>query len=155
MSANDVSERCRVRRFAPGDQDSVEALIARSPGAAQWPRGSYRNLSGSGDAAWVLDRDGKICAFLHARVTGDEVEILNLVVERAQRRAGLATAMLNKAIRELRLQGAQKLFLEVRESNQAARALYEKLGFAKIGRRPAYYRDPADAAVLMERILTG
>jgi ribosomal protein S18 acetylase RimI-like enzyme len=58
-------------------------------------------------------------------------------------------------LEQLRRRGVNKLFLEVRESNEAGIAFYEKMGFAKTGRRPGYYREPEEAALLMEKKLTG
>jgi ribosomal-protein-alanine N-acetyltransferase len=144
-----------VRRFLPRDTDAVEELASRSPEAAQWARESYAALNGEGHLAWVAVADGAVCGFFAARIVAGEAEILNLAVDPAKRRAGIANALLTEALRELRGRGAQTVFLEVRESNQAAIRFYEKTGFVQTGRRPGYYQDPSEAAVLMMRERTG
>ena len=74
-----------------------------------------------------------------------EREILNLAVAPAFRRKGVATALLQE---ELARGGVH--FLEVRESNRAALALYGKIGFVRAGRRVDYYRSPVEAAIVMK-----
>ena len=81
----------------------------------------------------------------------DEAEILNLRCGAARRRRGDGGALLRAALDEFWARGVSRVFLEVRESNEAAIAFYEKHGFVKRGRRPAYYRDPVEAAIVMEK----
>ena len=78
-----------------------------------------------------------------ARVVGEEWEIENIAVAGSARRRGLGTRLLGELLDMARAKGAAAVFLEVRESNQAARALYEKWAFLESGRRRGYYRDPA------------
>jgi ribosomal-protein-alanine N-acetyltransferase len=80
---------------------------------------------------------------------GREAEVRNVAVHPERRRRGLARFLLRAAIDRARDAGAETVFLEVRESNHAARALYSSLGFAETGRRAAYYADPCEDAVLM------
>jgi ribosomal-protein-alanine N-acetyltransferase len=144
-----------VRKFQPPDARAVEEILRKSPEAAPWPAGSLEKLSQRGEAAWVIETHGVIAGFLVARAVAEEAEILNLSIDPAKRRAGNASALLQKAILDfLRLRVA-KLFLEVRESNAAAIAFYAKHGFLQTGRRPNYYRNPDEAAVLMMRELKG
>lgn len=103
---------------------------------------------------WVAESAGSLCAFLVVRVITDEAEILNLAVKPVNRRQGIATHLLQTAIRDCIAAGARRVFLEVRESNSGALTFYKKLGFAKSGRRNRYYRDPEEAAVIMETKLT-
>jgi ribosomal-protein-alanine N-acetyltransferase len=85
----------------------------------------------------------------------DEAEILNLAVRRQNQRRGEGHALLSAVLGQLHRRGVNKVFLEVRESNEAGISFYEKMGFAETGRRPGYYREPEEAAVLMEKKLTG
>jgi ribosomal-protein-alanine N-acetyltransferase len=96
--------------------------------------------------------EATIAGFLVSRQTfgGDkdapaEREILNLAVAAAFRRKGIATALLKQ---ELDRGGIH--FLEVRESNRGALALYSKMGFVRAGRRAEYYRSPLEAAIVMK-----
>lgn len=83
------------------------------------------------------------------RSAADEVEILNIAVAPQWRRAGLGSRLLKHALEEARAEGAQRVFLEVRESNRAAIALYMRHGFQAAGRRENYYAAPAEAALVL------
>lgn len=82
-------------------------------------------------------------------VVAEEMHLLNLAVHPTQRQRGLARALLTEALSLSRLQGAQVAWLEVRPSNTAARALYEAFGFKEVGRRPRYYEDTKEDAILL------
>jgi ribosomal-protein-alanine N-acetyltransferase len=82
------------------------------------------------------------------RVAADEAEILTLAVSPTQRRLGLGSALLGAAMERATGLGAAAMFLEVAVTNHAARALYEKHGFAEAGLRRHYYTDGTDALVL-------
>jgi ribosomal-protein-alanine N-acetyltransferase len=97
--------------------------------------------------------DDRICGFVIARFAGDEAEIITLLVAPVARRRGIGEALMTELLNELSKHGIGDLFLEVSESNQAATALYRKLGFANAGRRKRYYRNqtsslPEDALIL-------
>jgi ribosomal-protein-alanine N-acetyltransferase len=94
--------------------------------------------------------------FVLVQVAADEAEVLTLVVRAAARRKGVATALVETAARRAALVGAGRLFLEVAEDNLAAMALYARLGFKPVGRRPRYYArasGPAVDALLLARNL--
>jgi ribosomal-protein-alanine N-acetyltransferase len=97
--------------------------------------------------ALVLE-ETEMVAFIVARGSGAEWEIENVAVAGAARRRGLGTRLLGELLNRLRARGAESVFLEVRESNHGARALYEKWGFVENGRRAAYYRAPDEDAIL-------
>lgn len=86
--------------------------------------------------------------FILARAAGGEAEILTLAVHPAARRRGLGAALVRAAAEQARTMQAETLFLEVGTDNAAARALYESLGFSKVGTRKAYYGGAGDAFVL-------
>ena len=144
-----------VRRFKPSDAPAVEAILGKSPEAAAWSLNSLERLRLRGELAWVVEARGAVTGFLVARTVADEAEILNLSVDPAKRREGNATALLLAALEEFHRLRSKKSFLEVRESNGPAISFYEKHGFVRNGRRPGYYKNPAEAAVLMMRELTG
>jgi ribosomal-protein-alanine N-acetyltransferase len=97
--------------------------------------------------ALVLEETG-IVAFIVARGIGDEWEIENVAVAGPARRRGLGARLLGELLMQLKRRGVSSVFLEVRESNAAARMLYEKWAFVESGRRTAYYRDPAEDAIV-------
>ncbi len=90
--------------------------------------------------------------FVVARLLGDEMEIENVVVAAGLRRFGLGTLLLEHVLQAAKNEGIRRVFLEVRESNTAARRLYEKGGFVTSGVRKGYYRAPEEDALLLEII---
>src|ERR1700737_2340670 len=116
----------RARR--PGGSGGVGVIPWESPGAAQWTPEMFRNEV-SGERAWVAEECGEIVGFLVARLLGEEAEILNVAVVEKARRTGIATKLLLRASDEMGHAGAQRCFLEVRESNAVAKAFYTRMGF--------------------------
>lgn len=86
--------------------------------------------------------------FVLMRVAADEAEILTLAVLPAARRQGVATRLMQACLTEAARNGAAAMFLEVSDSNEAAQALYARLGFRRVGLRRAYYPNGSDALVL-------
>ena len=93
---------------------------------------------------------GQPAGFLLLRQAADEAEIITLAVRPRLQRLGVARALLAAGLQRLAGNGATTCFLEVAEANQAARQLYQGLGFHEAGRRPGYYAD-AQNAVVMKR----
>lgn len=143
-------ERLTIRSLQKEDIAAIESILRRSPEAAGWLPDIY-----AGQPAWVAEADGKPVAFLIARTAADEMEILNLAVDPAQRRCGVGSGLLDAALTYGRLAGSRRVFLEVRESNLAARRFYQKHGFTVLGERPGYYGDPTENALLMAVVLSG
>lgn len=135
------------------DIPELMALEQDAPTAAHWSEGNYR-AAFSADAARriiLVAKEDVIRGFLAGRSLGKEWEIENLVVANATRRRGLATWLVLEFMRVAASEGGEDIFLEVRESNLAARTLYDKLQFADTGRRPSYYVNPVEDAVLYQR----
>ena len=154
--AVDVSKGARIRAFRREDIPGVASIGEESPEAASWTSENYETLDMSGGyLALVAETTGSVSGFVISRRMLDEGEILNLAVRRQDRRKGQGRALLSAALEQLQRGGVSRVYLEVRESNAAAIAFYQKQGFSKSGRRPGYYRDPAEAAILMEKNLTG
>jgi tRNA threonylcarbamoyladenosine biosynthesis protein TsaB len=144
---------CDIRPFAAADAAFVARIAASSPEAAHWPESSYAEMLGRGYAGWVAVARGAggIIGFAITRSVSPDAELLNLAVLPAERRRGVAAALLRAATEALRRQGIQRLWLEVRSSNAAAISFYKKHLFRVTGSRPRYYRNPEDDALLMER----
>jgi [ribosomal protein S18]-alanine N-acetyltransferase len=94
---------------------------------------------------------GTIAAFCVCWIIFDELHINTLAVAPEFRRRGLATALLQAVMAEAETEGAMKATLEVRASNTAALALYERLGFRISARRPEYYTNPQEDALILWR----
>ncbi len=144
-----------LRCMEAGDVGAALALTANAPEAAQWSRGNYERASRGDFDAWVATTAGEFIGFVVARRMADEVEILNLAVERTHRRCGVATRLVAAALEFARARGAQRAFLEVRESNTGAIAFYEGQGFIRTGRRARYYAHPPENALVLSRQLGG
>jgi [ribosomal protein S18]-alanine N-acetyltransferase len=134
----------------PAGFDDVPAILAveqKSPGAAHWTTEQYNKLLDSG-VVLVAEEAGQLCGFICAQIVVHEWEIENVAVKPEFLRRGIADALVSELIRRSRHQSASAIFLEVRESNSPARALYEKHGFREAGRRKVYYKDPPEDAIL-------
>ena len=133
------------------DLPAMMALEKRAATAAHWSAEQYEALfraSDPGRVALILWEASELQGFVIARVVGKEWEIENIAVAGPARRRGLGTRLLGELLDSARAKDAAAVFLEVRESNQAARALYEKWAFLESGRRRRYYQDPDEDAIL-------
>lgn len=129
-------------------------VLHDAPEAALWPEREIRESLQEGVIhGFVVEAGKEVLAFVAARVVMDEAEILNLAVRRSERRKGLGKRLIERTIESLKARGATKVFLEVRESNEAGRAFYKDLGFRTVGRRKGYYQGPPEDALVMEREL--
>jgi len=102
----------------------------------------------------ALGPDGGVAGYLCLRLVLDEAEILDVAVDESRRGGGVGRVLVQRALALCRERGAALVFLEVRVGNQAALALYRRLGFRETGRRKAYYEN-GDDALLMEYTLEG
>jgi ribosomal-protein-alanine acetyltransferase len=135
------SSRIRIRTATKEDLEAIARLQAACPEGAPWPLEAC--LSYDCRLATV---DGRVAGLLATQaIAQDQWEILNLAVDPAFRRRGVATELLCELVHW----SPGEIFLEVRESNAAARNLYKKLGFSEVGLRPAYYQNPPEAAIVM------
>jgi ribosomal-protein-alanine N-acetyltransferase len=137
---------------SPGDLDAVLEIETASF-TSPWTREMYlAELQNVGISFCYLARDGAtvlgFCSFW--RVV-DELHINNLAVAEPYRRRGIGAALLNYVLNEGFRMGARRATLEVRRSNDAARHLYERLGFSPAGVRPAYYTNPVEDALVLWR----
>ena len=143
--------KSRIRMMRAEDAGAVADMLRRSPEAVFWPETVLKETLGSeGGLELVSEADGAALGFLIGRRVVEEAEILNLAVAPGSRRVGEGTALLKAAFESFRSCGVRHVFLEVRQSNVAGIAFYEKHGFSKTGRREGYYQDPVEAAIVME-----
>jgi [ribosomal protein S18]-alanine N-acetyltransferase len=167
-----------VRPAIPEDIPHIIEIERLSPTAAHWSEEQYRRaIHGVGDLSLrvvlVAELDdpvreevnnpallpletrrqglGVLTAFLVARHADTEWELENIVVGSEFRGRGIGTQLIEALLERMRATNASAVFLEVRESNIAARKLYQKAGFRETGRRKLYYSDPAEDAILYRR----
>lgn len=100
----------------------------------------------------ALDKT-KIVGYAGCVISYEDADITNIAVEDEYRRMGIAETLLEVMARLTGEKGVSNIFLEVRESNQAAKSLYVKKQFTEIGIRKNFYRFPTEDAILMKRIL--
>jgi ribosomal-protein-alanine N-acetyltransferase len=99
------------------------------------------------------DKTEPAIAYLCSRITGTEMSILRIAVAVKWRNSGTAFWLLNRCFEIALTKGVTSVFLEARESNNAATALYSKLGFMPVGKRPNYYSETGeDALVFMKKL---
>jgi ribosomal-protein-alanine N-acetyltransferase len=145
-----------IRAFGEADAAAAAEILRASLEAARWTEWGLRELLGWQGVVALVSGDGrKVSGLIVGRQAAGEAEILNLAVIPAKRRKGEGGALLKAAVEALRARKVSRVFLEVRESNEAGIAFYEKQGFSKTGRRAGYYRDPDEAAIRMEMKLGG
>ena len=141
----------RIRRMEEKDLDAVAGIEAESF-SMPWSRGAFEDtLAMEHYRYFVAEENEKIlgyCGFLFA---ADEGEIPNVCVAAAARRRGIGKLLMDARWGEAGGGGITSLFLEVRQSNTAARRLYRLSGFEEIGIRKGFYELPKEDAVLMMR----
>lgn len=144
-----------VRQARLADVDDV-AAIERRAFSDPWSAGSFRALFGNPLVDFAVAEDavtGRILGYVVAWFVVDEAEIANLAVADDVRRGGVGSRLLDHALDAAARRKCRVVFLEVRESNTAAQALYASRRFAVAGRRTRYYRKPVEDALVLRREL--
>lgn len=127
-----------IRPMVDADVTGIMAIETRAY-AFPWTAGIFRDCMGAGYCCYVLERNAEIIAYAVMSVAAKEAHILNICVRPETRGEGYGSALMDKLITLARQLQADMMFLEVRPSNEAARRLYDKLGFNEIGSRRDYY----------------
>ena len=117
-----------------------------------WSENSIRSELTGRLSLWVVALDGDtVAGYIGSQSVLGESDMMNVAVAPEYRRQGIAQALILELIRRLSQQGNRSLMLEVRASNTPAITLYHKLGFAQVGRRPNYYRNPKEDALILRK----
>ena len=120
--------------------------------ASPWTReGLAQELRNPQAHFLVADADGKIVGYIGVQEICGTAYVTNIAVDPSCRRQGVGRALLCEACRGAQTRGCASITLEVRESNAPAIALYEQCGFVFVGRRKAFYREPAEDARIYTR----
>jgi len=145
----DTHARIVLRPARDADIDAVLAIEHASFGDP-WNRSAFADLVGDPRVAFLIaDVGGAVRGYVVAWFVLDEGEIGNLAVAKNARRLGIGARLLDAAIAAVRESDVDTLYLEVRDSNAAARALYASRGFVEVGRRREYYRKPKEDALVL------
>ena len=99
----------------------------------------------------VAEEDGVAAGYIGSQTVMDESDMMNVAVHPDHRRKGMAQALVNELVEALKKRESHCLTLEVRASNEPAKALYEKLGFVQVGLRKNYYRNPKEDALILRK----
>ncbi len=101
----------------------------------------------------VYEKEGEVLGYIGSQSVLPDADVMNLAVAPRGRRQKIATQLLTELCTELENNGVEQLFLEVRASNEPAIALYEGFGFQQVGRRPKYYVNPTEDALILRKEL--
>jgi [ribosomal protein S18]-alanine N-acetyltransferase len=153
--------------LSPGVPLVEPATLRDAPRLAQLHAASFHRGWGDGEfESMIAERNTlvhrlrlgrKIIGFAVSRIGADEAEILSIAIDADQRGRGLSRNLLLTHLGHLAGRGVRRIFLEVEENNAPARRLYERCGFAIIGRRERYYQQASGEqlnALLMRRDLS-
>lgn len=101
---------------------------------------------------WLVALDGdRVVGYVGSQSVLGETDMMNIAIHPAYRRQGIAEELVEALVEALKEKGNHCLMLEVRQSNEPARKLYEKLGFSQVGLRPRYYRNPREDACILRK----
>lgn len=142
------------------EHDLLEVVqIEEASGLSRWGwEAYYGELARTSETIMLVARPSfvappaerfRVLGFIASRLATDELHINNMAVRDGWRQYGIGSLLLGAALEEGLLRGARRSFLEVRASNEPAQALYGKFGFEVSGRRPKYYTDPTEDALVM------
>lgn len=138
----------RAQRIRHEHLDAVAALEA-GVFHAPWSAQALALLTGESGIGFVVMQDGVALAYGGMLTVLDEGQITNIATHPEYRRRGYGAAVLEALLHAARERGLAQITLEVRESNRAARALYERYGFTVVGSRPRFYTHPTENALIM------
>jgi ribosomal-protein-alanine N-acetyltransferase len=128
----------------------LEAICFQDP----WSENSVASELKNPLSLWLVAREGEqVLGYIGSQSVEGESDMMNVAVHPDHRRKGIAEALVNTLSADLKARDNVCLTLEVRVSNQPAIALYEKLGFAQVGLRKNYYRNPKEDALILRKSL--
>jgi len=133
---------------------SAVAEIERACFSEPWSESALRLLLGDTALGFVaLTKDGEVAAYVGMMTVADEGQITNVVTHPDYRRCGYGAAVLDELLNFAAQNRIKEIYLEVRRSNEAARALYETRGFEYVGERKGFYRFPLEDALIMKKCI--
>jgi ribosomal-protein-alanine N-acetyltransferase len=144
-----------LRTALPEDIPEV-AELERICYGDPWPASSFAALPDNSRVFFTVARHdvrGPVAGYVVAWYVMDEAELANLAVAPDLRGQGIGQALLDAMLSDASARGAAQVYLEVRESNAAARQLYGTRRFEEVGRRKRYYRTPTEDALILRRTL--
>jgi ribosomal-protein-alanine N-acetyltransferase len=148
-TSDDIGSEIEIRTLSFSDLPAIME-IERVSYSTPWRESTFVSLLRRNDSDLLgVTRMGRLLGYAVCWTVGDQAELGNVAVDPNERGKGLARKLVITALERVRARGARECFLEVRESNSTARALYERCGFRAVGRRRAYYNKPVEDAIVM------
>ena len=142
-----------IRKMNAGDVAAIaelENICFSDP----WSEASIASELENPLSCWlVAEVDGEVAGYVGSQSVLDAADMMNIAVAPAYRRQGIGEALVNALVDHLQNNNVIALLLEVRVSNSQAIALYKKLGFEQVGRRPKYYHNPREDAFILRKEL--
>ncbi len=136
-------QHCHVRAVA-----ELEKLCFSAP----WSENAITSELANPLSAWLVAMEGdRLLGYIGSQTVLDEADMMNIAVSSEARCRGVARQLVLKLVELLKAQGVHCISLEVRATNDPAKALYEGLGFIQVGRRPNYYRNPKEDALILRK----
>lgn len=115
-----------------------------------WSENSVASELNNPLSLWLVAEENQtVCGYIGSQTVLDETDMMNIAVHPECRRRGIAAALIAELVHQLRERGSHILRLEVRESNAPAIALYEAMGFTRLGLRKNYYRNPKENGLIL------
>ena len=137
MTAADVAQVARLEKVCFADPWSERSVASELDNAL---------------SLWLVAMEGeKLIGYVGSQTVMGETDMMNIAVDPVFRRKGIAEKLVEALVAELKARESHCLTLEVRASNEPARALYEKLGFSQVGLRKNYYRNPKEDALILRK----
>ena len=131
---------------------SVAAIEKECFGRDAWSEKSVSGELTNALALWLVAVEGDaVAGYVGSQTVCNETDMMNVAVTAEFRRRGIGEQLVTALVAELKAMDSHCLTLEVRASNTPAQAMYEKLGFAEIGRRPRYYQNPKEDALILRK----
>ena len=155
MDPVDVRPGVHVRRATAQDVDAITAIETEAF-SSPWRRETFLDLVDQPglEMLVLVDSDAGIVGYAVLWCILDQGELANMAVTAQHRRRGLGSFLLSRVLEVAQQRGIETVFLEVRASNASAARLYQRFGFAEVGLRRRYYRDPVEDARVMSATLT-
>ena len=130
----------------------VAAIEKECFGREGWSERSVAGELTNALALWlVAEENGTVAGYVGSQTVCGETDMMNVAVTADFRRRGIGEMLVNALVEELKALESHSLTLEVRASNTPAQSMYEKLGFTEVGRRPRYYQNPKEDALILRK----
>lgn len=141
----------RITEMMPGHISQV-AQLEKICFSDPWSENSIASELNNALSFWLVAvEEDTVAGYIGSQTVMGETDMMNVAVHPDYRRRGIGEQLVNCLVEELKKRQSRSLTLEVRASNLPAQKLYEKLGFSEVGRRPRYYRNPKEDALILRK----